>query len=753
MPALGSDDLASMRTAERIVRWGGWPPGAFASLGFLLGVLYWLLDAAVHAFVFHEGGFYHTAFSPDIVHLWMRLTTVALLVVAGVLADAIMAQRRRAEAELRKSEQQLRSLVESSGVGILAYDTHPRYTLWNPAMEKISGLRAEDLLGRPVSEVFPFLDEVGELEAMRKATRGEASVLSVMPYDIPESGRSGYFESSHFPLYDAQGCVVGGMGVIQDVTERTRAEQALRESEGRYQDLYDNAPDMFVSVDARTATISWCNQTLARVLGFTREELLGRPVFDIYHPDGMDAVKEALQSFLSTGKVQGAELRLRRRDGTSIDVSLNASAVRDERGAIQYSRSILRDISERKRAECEQRKLDARLQQAQKSESLTLLAGGIAHDFNNVLVTILGNAELLLGDLPPGSAMRELVEEIKAASSHASDLCRQMLAYAGKARPVIERVHLENLLRETSQLLEASISKNTTLRYDIADDLPAIEADGTQIRQVLMNLVTNASEAIGERGGVISIATRAIKCDRADPELPRPREESCRDVCVCLEVSDTGCGMDETAMAKMFDPFFSTKFVGRGLGLAAVKGIVDAHRGVIAVDSELGRGTTFRIVFPGLDERAQSREAEPEAVQDWGGSGMILLVDDEGAVRKTVSRMLEKAGFSVLSASGGREATALYRERASEIACVLLDLTMPDMGGEETFRELRSIRGDVRVIVSSGYSEQEVASRFGVEEALEFIEKPYSSKQLIQKLREVLDPGDADGIIHENCGG
>jgi PAS domain S-box-containing protein len=723
---------------KKIGRWGSSLPGSFFSLGVLLGAFYWFLDAAIEAFVLHEGDFYHTVFFPHIDDVWMRLATAALLVFSGGVAKAIVAQRSHAEEELRESEQRLRSLIESGGEGILAYDTDLRITLWNPAMERISGLRAEELLGRPLFEAFPFLHEVEERDAIRDAIRGQNSVRSVMPYRVPETGRAGYFESSHFPVYDAQGQIIGGMGVIRDVTDRARAEEALRESEARYQDLYDNAPDMFVSVDAKTATILQANQTLARVMGYTREELIGRPLFDLCHPDGIDGAKEAFRSFLSTGKVQNVELQLSAKDGTRIEVSLNASAIRDEERGIRYSRSVLRDITELKRAERERRVLEARIQQAQKSESLAVLAGGIAHDFNNLLVSVLGNAELALDDLPPASPARERIDDIDTAARHAAELCRQMLAYSGKAQSVVEPIDLNQTVRETAHLLEASISKKITLRYDLADDLPAIEASATQIRQVLVNLVTNAAEAIGDESGVISITANTMEHDRADPEMHYLCEQLHADVCICLEIYDTGCGMDEETVEKVFDPFFSTKFAGRGLGLAAVQGIVRGHRGAIAVDSEPGRGTTFRVLLPGLGERARAAKAEPAAAKDWCGGGTVLVVDDEEMVREVVRHMLKKVGFSVMTAADGHEAVELYRQHSSEIVCVILDLTMPQMGGEETFRELRRIRDDVPVIVYSGYGEREVVSRFAGARALGFIEKPFQSMQLVRKLREAL---------------
>jgi PAS domain S-box-containing protein len=388
-------------------------------------------------------------------------------------------------------------------------------------------------------------------------------------------------------------------------------------------------------------------------------------------------------------------------------------------------------------AEEERRKLERQVQQVQKLESIGVLAGGIAHDFNNLLTAILGHANLAAMDLPSESPLRDNLREIDKATRRAAELCRQMLAYSGRGKFIVEPINLSHLAQELANLLQISISKKVTLLCHFATELPAIEADAAQVRQVVMNLVINASEAIGDKKGVITVSTGVMHCDEAYLRGSHLAEPACPGDYVYFEAIDTGCGMDAETRAKIFDPFFTTKFAGRGLGLAAVLGIVRSHKGAIKINSEPGKGTTFRVLFPASSKTAKKNEP-PLAAELWRGTGTILVVDDEESVRKVAEKMLALCGFRVLAAANGREAIALFQESHEQIACVLLDLTMPQMDGEETFRELRRIRGDLRVILASGYSETEVSRRFAGQNVAGFIEKPYELAMLNVKLREAL---------------
>lgn len=405
----------------------------------------------------------------------------------------------------------------------------------------------------------------------------------------------------------------------------------------------------------------------------------------------------------------------------------------------QANEELRIQMAERQRAEERRRRVEARMLQAQKLESLGVLAGGIAHDFNNLLVSVVVNASMALNELPPESPGRDNVQQIETAALRAADLARQLLAYSGRGQMVAEPLDLSVLVEEMAGLLEVSIPKNVAFRRQLAGDLPPTQADATQLRQVVMNLVTNAAEAMDHEGGLVTVRSGVLEVQRdyfnhtyVDDDLPEGRY-------VYLGVSDTGCGMDEETLTRIFDPFFSTKFSGRGLGLAAVLGIVRGHKGAIKVDSEPGQGTTFKVLFPCLEEGQQAPVAKPEDVADWRGSGTILLVDDEESVRFVVSTLLERLGFEVLTASDGLEAVEVFREHAEAIAAVLLDVTMPHMDGHEAFRQMRAIRADAPVILSSGYAEDDAAELLDGQGPAGFIEKPYRPAALVQKLREVLE--------------
>jgi PAS domain S-box-containing protein len=406
--------------------------------------------------------------------------------------------------------------------------------------------------------------------------------------------------------------------------------------------------------------------------------------------------------------------------------------------AAQMGAAIVRARMEeqRLRAAEEKLELERRLLHAQKLESLGVLAGGLAHDFNNILAGIMGYADLLEMRMDDADPARADVEVIRGSVRRAADLTRQMLAYAGMGNFVVELVDLSRVVHESRKMLAVSVSKKAEVTYKLEENLPAIQADVSQIQQVILNLVINASESLGDSSGSIRIATRAA------PSLPEgcnalEGKETPQGPFVCLEVADSGCGMDGATLAKIFEPFFSTKFTGRGLGLAALHGIVRSHKGALRVTSEPGKGTTFEVYFSAGTDTTPSSPAEPAAT-DWRGSGKVLVVDDEEVVREAAQRMVEHAGFSTIIAKDGDEAVGIYRRRWPEITCVLVDLSMPKRDGVETLDELRRICPDVRVILSSGYSEEWTSGHFADVKVSEFVQKPYRFDTLVASLRKAV---------------
>ncbi len=402
-------------------------------------------------------------------------------------------------------------------------------------------------------------------------------------------------------------------------------------------------------------------------------------------------------------------------------------------------------LAQRDEADNLRKKLEKQVQHAEKLKSLGVLAGGIAHDFNNLLAAVIGFADLALEDLPAGAPARRHIEEVVTAGERAAELTRQMLAYSGKGRFEPRVLDLHEVVAKLDSLMRAAVSKKAVLRYDLAEDLPAVEADASQIQQVLLNLVTNASDAIGKGDGVINVKTAVMAADRdyldqtcllsqrgSDEELPEGDY-------VYLEVRDTGRGMDGETIGKIFDPFFTTKFSGRGLGLSAVLGIVRGHGGAIRVLSEPRSGTAFRVLFPCSKEAAKRSKRPPTTFSALRGHGTILVVDDEEDVRKMATRTLERHGFSVVTATDGREAVEVFRSSGDMIDVVLLDLTMPHMDGEETSLALRRIRPDVKIIFSSGYHEQDAIQQLDGQQRAVFLQKPYRSKKLVELVHAVVE--------------
>lgn len=392
-----------------------------------------------------------------------------------------------------------------------------------------------------------------------------------------------------------------------------------------------------------------------------------------------------------------------------------------------------------RQAEEERRVIETQMLHTQKLESLGVLAGGIAHDFNNLLTSVIGYSELARGQLPHKSEAGVFIDEAVQGARRAAELTQQMLAYSGKSVLIVEPVQLSKLVSEITRLLQVSISKKCVLRFDLMENMPACMVDATQLRQVIMNLIINASDAIGDRSGVIAITTGVAWCDKeylaenfVDDQLPEG-------LYAHLEVADTGSGMSAETRARIFDPFFTTKFTGRGLGLAAVLGIVRGHKGAIRVYSELGSGTTFKLLLPAQPQMELERTGpDPEPAQ-WCAGGHALVIDDEESIRGLTRHMLLQMGFEVTTAKDGREGVEVFREMVASNPLVLLDLTMPHMDGAEAFKQLRQIRPDVRVIIMSGYGEQTIDTQFAGKGLAGFLQKPFRLMEVRELVRSIME--------------
>jgi PAS domain S-box-containing protein len=513
--------------------------------------------------------------------------------------------------------------------------------------------------------------------------------------------------------------------------ELAAAHLQIQEERRRYQQLFHYAPDAYLLTDL-AGIVREANWSAARLLNVQPRFMAGKAIVSLVAPEDRARIRAELGRWQSEPTPKSLEVRLQPRRGEPFDAAITLSVARGgSRDTAIGFRWLVRDISAqrqlteelRMREEAARREAaasEAGARHVQKLESIGVLAGGIAHDFNNLLHVVLGNADLARLQLDAAAPAREYLDEVIRATQRAGELTQQLLAYSGRGAIEIRHLNLSDEVREMATLLRTAISKQATLVWELTPGLPAVTADPTQVRQVVMNLITNASDALGDSAGTITLRTGL------DGEL------------VFLEVSDTGVGMDTGTLQRIFDPFFSTKFTGRGLGLAAVMGIVESHHGHIRIRSAPGEGTTFRILFPAVPDSADVGPPRVSATQ-WRGQGTVLVVEDEEGVREVVRRMLERLGFQVITAEDGIAALERLEAHQGAIAAVLLDLSMPRMTGQEALHEIRRLRPDVPMVLMSGYTEQEVASKLldSVGGATGFLQKPFLPEDLTSVLREV----------------
>jgi PAS domain S-box-containing protein len=647
--------------------------------------------------------------------------------IRGVFAAARDITRLK-QAEIER-EQFYNFFQTSSDIMAIA-DPNGAFLRTNPACTELLGYSPAELVAKPFMDFVHPDDRQKTVDEMTRQQEIGSSSAFENRY-VCKDGSCRWL--SWRAVYNKdENCTYA---TARDITANKQQEEALRKSELEFRTLAEAMPQIVWITRPDGGTI-YFNQQWVEYTGLTLDESYGDGWNKPFHPDDRQMAWDAWQHATKNKELYSLECRLRRADGAYKWWLIRGVPVLDEQGAVLKWFGTCTDIDEVKKAEEERLALEQHLQQTQKLESLGILAGGIAHDFNNILMAIIGNASLALMKLNPDAPVVKNLQQIELASERAADLAKQMLAYSGKGKFLVEYLDLNFLLKEMLHMLEISISKKAVLQLELTPQLPNVEADATQMRQVIMNLVINASEALGDHAGVITISSGCLECDRNYLKDIWLNEQVREGLYVYLEVADTGCGMDKDTVVKVFDPFFTTKFTGRGLGMAAVLGIIRGHKGAIKVCSEPGKGSTFRVLLPASSKPAEIQKGET-GKDNWQGSATMLLVDDEEIVLGIGAEMLKALGFTVLTARGGEEALEIFKSR-DDIAFVILDLTMPQMDGEQCFRELRQMRSNVKVIMSSGYSEQEVTKRFMGKELAGFIQKPYKLSVLKDMLRKVV---------------
>jgi two-component system cell cycle sensor histidine kinase/response regulator CckA len=626
----------------------------------------------------------------------------SLLIDEGIDCDMIRVSNR----------EQFRSAIEQESFDIILAD----YSL--PSFDGMSAL-AIALSQRPTVPFILLSGTAGEEVAAESVKSGATDyVLKDRPSRLVPSIRRALREA-------------------EERRELQRAEQSLRESEERLRTVIQHMPVLMVAFDQQGSIVAW-NQECENVTGYKAGEMVGDlGAMERLHPDAAQRMVMMAEWRWPPRDYRGREWELTCKDNTVRTVSW--SNISKAFPVADWSSWVIGiDITAAKRAQAEREQMQSKLLQTQKLESLGVLAGGIAHDFNNLLTGILGNAGLALLRLEASSPARECIQRVIGASERAAELTRQMLAYAGKASFEIRPISLSEHILETTHHLTATISKKVSFDLRLGDGLPAVEVDPAQIQQLAMNLIINAAESCGDGPGTVMVSTRQTNVEKGQHEQWFTGETLSPGCYVCLEVQDSGCGMDEETVAKIFDPFFSTKFTGRGLGLSTVLGIVRAHRGSLQVKSSPGQGSTFKVLLP-ASQRSVGDQLADQRLGSLSGRGLILVVDDELFVLEVARRILEGYGYDVVTAENGRQGLEIFRQKSKDIDLVLLDKTMPDLDGEETYRAMKALEPGLVAILTSGYQETEVTSHFLSHELAGFVQKPYLPETLAFKVKQALE--------------
>jgi two-component system, cell cycle sensor histidine kinase and response regulator CckA len=673
-------------------------------------------------------------------------------------------------------ERSLREFLVEAPVACHEIDISGRITFVNKAECRLLGLTQDQLLQRSIWDFVSPEEQAVSREAVRQKIAGERALTTFERDYVCPDGTRLVLEIQEQHIRDANSRIIGMRSFLFDVTRRERTEQALRESERLYRHVVEHASDIIYRTDVR-GRFQILNPVASQLLGYTSEDLTGKYYLDLIQPDYRARVRRFYRRQLverlshtylefpaltRDGKEiwfgQNAEIILENDRAAGFqaitrDISQQRSAeerlknareeleqrVRERTADLEYANELLRrEMSERQKEEKARLDLEKRVQHTQRLESLGVLAGGIAHDFNNLLAVIMGHAGLALQEVPTDSRARERLSEVISAATSAAQLTEQMLAYSGRGKFTVEPINLSQLIEDAARLITTLISKKATVRLVLDADIPSIEGDPAQIRQVVINLLTNASDALCDRAGTIDVTTGVRRVEGEAPSV-LPDRRLAPGKYVFLEVKDSGCGMDRATSSRIFEPFFTTKFTVLGLGLAAVQGIVRGHRGALQVDSEPERGATFRVLFPATGKTVRRAAPARAAVdREWRPEGTVLVVDDEPAVRSLSRQILEGVGIEVIEAIDGYDAVRVFEANAAQVNAVLLDLTMPGLDGGEVFAHLIRMKPEVKVILCSGYDAQDVNSKIAPHQPAGFLRKPYGPADLLVAFRSVL---------------
>jgi PAS domain S-box-containing protein len=643
----------------------------------------------------------------------------------GVNID--VTDRKQMEEALRRSEERLRLAIKATNDAIWDIDLKAGTVSWNDTYSTLYGRpESADSWQFWIDRIHPE-DRPRTVDEFQTAIACGASSWTSQYRFRRVDGKWAYIYDRAYIARDESGKAWRVIGAMQDLTEQKHAEATLRASEERFRRVFEEGP-LGVALLGKNHRFLRVNNALCQMLGYSEAELVRKTCGDITHPDDVEADAE-LEERLFRCEIPSYHLQKRyvKKNGEVIWVNLTKSLILDEKGEPLDGLSMVEDITEIKRTQEE-----ALLRQ--KLESLGTLAGGIAHDFNNLLGAVQAQAELALAELQAGSSCKEELRAIGEVAMRGSEIVRQLMIYAGREIAAVGLVDLSKTVDEMHSLLKVSVTKHALIKTDLGPDLPAIRASAAQIRQIVMNLVTNASDAIGDRDGVIHVITRRVTLEES-ATIPESAPEIDY---VSLEVSDTGSGMSSETQARLFDPFFTTKSAGRGLGLAVVSGIVRSLGGTIHLQSELGKGTTFQILLPSTVGAAGSSIISIEELADPWQQATVLVVEDEEVLREAVAKMLRNNGFEVFEAADGSFAIDLLRANPGKIDVILLDMTTPGASCREVVTEAVKVRPDTRVVLTSAYGQETLTSEMNLPQIKSFIRKPFQLANVVRTLRHSL---------------
>jgi len=653
--------------------------------------------------------------------------------VLSIVRD--ITERKNAEMALRESEEKYRTILESIEEAYLEVDLAGNFTFFNDSLSVILGYSKEELKEMNNRDYMPP-ETAKEIYNLFQEIYRTGKPIRKYGYEvIRKGGTQGFHELFASLMRDGNGKPIGFRGIAHDITDRKQAEEALQESEQWIRNIFKSIKEAVFVITPDRIFLDM-NEAALEMFGYTKEELVNLPS-DIAHLDHEHYLEfgKKMEEVLNTVGVTNFQFKMRRKNGEIFPSEHTASLMVDNEGKPIGIVSVIRDLSEQKKIEEEKEKLRTQLEESKKMEAIGTLAGGIAHEFNNALTGVVGNIELLEMRLPDNKIVTEHTEAMKSSSHRMANLTSQLLAYARGGSYQAKTISLSDFVEKTFPVIKPNIGPSIRIDTDLPRDIFKVNVDSVQMQMVLSAVVSNSSEAI-EGDGCIRVITSNEKIDagfaKSQPELTPGHY-------VCLTVEDDGKGMDEETLSKIFDPFYSTKFIGRGLGMAAVYGIVRNHGGSISVDSDLGKGTVVRIYFPAFEDiEEELSEKSDEEAGVITGTGTILVIEDEEMVMNVIRAVLERLGYRMLEAKTGREAVEIAETFDGDIDLALLDIKLPDIQGDKVYPLIMKARPNLKVIVCSGYS---IDTARGILDAgaQDFIQKPFSVKEISQKLKEILD--------------